>query len=116
MDAFKDCFQIIKSNCLSDFVSGPSARIKKTVAVETNKVLLKESGVNLTLTIVDTPGKAFIKSILNWPNEMKIHLFYYILFYFGNITSRLSILAPIMFSHKLKKLFKETKKLKIQFS
>jgi len=34
-----------------------TARIKKTVAVETNKVLLKESGVNLTLTIVDTPGK-----------------------------------------------------------
>ena len=37
-------------------VPGPSARIKKTVQVETSNALLKESGVNLTLTIVDTPG------------------------------------------------------------
>ncbi len=64
MNAFKDYFQIIKLKCLSDFVSGPSARIKKTVAVETNKVLLKESGVNLTLTIVDTPGKTFIEDFI----------------------------------------------------
>ena len=35
---------------------GPSQRLKKTIAVETNKVLLKEGGVNLSLTIVDTPG------------------------------------------------------------
>lgn len=35
---------------------GPSHRIKKTVAVESSKVLLKENGVNLTLTVVDTPG------------------------------------------------------------
>ncbi|GFG28388.1 hypothetical protein Cfor_01759, partial [Coptotermes formosanus] len=35
---------------------GPSHRIKKTVQVETTKVLLKENGVNLTLTVVDTPG------------------------------------------------------------
>jgi len=35
---------------------GPSLRKKKTVAVEATKVLLKENGVNLTLTIVDTPG------------------------------------------------------------
>uniref|UniRef100_A0A182NHI4 Septin-type G domain-containing protein n=1 Tax=Anopheles dirus TaxID=7168 RepID=A0A182NHI4_9DIPT len=35
---------------------GPSKRIKKTVAVESTKVLLKENGVNLTLTVVDTPG------------------------------------------------------------
>jgi len=35
---------------------GPSKRAKKTVQVETNKVLLKESGVNLGLTVVDTPG------------------------------------------------------------
>jgi septin 7 len=27
-----------------------------TLQVDTNKVLLKESGVDLTLTIVDTPG------------------------------------------------------------
>jgi len=51
---------LINSMFLTDVYSqqvpGPSARIKKTVQVETNKALLKESGVNLTLTIVDTPG------------------------------------------------------------
>lgn len=45
---------------LSDVYSpehpGPSQRLKKTVAVETSRVLLKENGVNLTLTVVDTPG------------------------------------------------------------
>lgn len=35
---------------------GPSHRIKKTVAVENTHVLLKENGVNLSLTVVDTPG------------------------------------------------------------
>ncbi|KAH8360205.1 hypothetical protein KR093_011401 [Drosophila rubida] len=35
---------------------GPSLRAKKTVAVEETKVVLKENGVNLTLTVVDTPG------------------------------------------------------------
>ena len=35
---------------------GPSQRLKKTIDIDTHKVLLKESGVNLTLTIVDTPG------------------------------------------------------------
>ncbi|XP_039442359.1 septin-7 isoform X3 [Culex pipiens pallens] len=35
---------------------GPSKRVKKTVAVESTKVLLKENGVNLMLTVVDTPG------------------------------------------------------------
>ncbi|XP_041975881.1 septin-7 isoform X3 [Aricia agestis] len=35
---------------------GPSLRVKKTVGVETSVVLLKENGVNLALTIVDTPG------------------------------------------------------------
>lgn len=35
---------------------GPSQRIKKTVQVETSCTLLKENGVNLTLTVVDTPG------------------------------------------------------------
>ena len=43
----------------SQQVPGPSSRIKKTVQVETNKALLRESGVNLTLTTVDTPGKLF---------------------------------------------------------
>ncbi|KAL6256334.1 hypothetical protein P5V15_012451 [Pogonomyrmex californicus] len=51
---------LINSMFLADIYSaeypGPSLRIKKTVAVETSKVLLKESGVNLTLTVVDTPG------------------------------------------------------------
>jgi len=40
----------------SDEHPGPSKRAKKTVQVETNIVLLKESGVNLTLTVVDPPG------------------------------------------------------------
>lgn len=35
---------------------GPTQRLKKTVAVETTKVLVKENGVNLLLTVVDTPG------------------------------------------------------------
>ncbi|KAM9307044.1 septin-7-like isoform 1-T1 [Pholidichthys leucotaenia] len=35
---------------------GPSQRIKKTVQVEQSKVLVKEGGVQLLLTIVDTPG------------------------------------------------------------
>ncbi|KAG5882666.1 hypothetical protein JTB14_024475 [Gonioctena quinquepunctata] len=35
---------------------GPTQRLKKTVAVETTRVLLKENGVNLLLTMVDTPG------------------------------------------------------------
>ncbi|XP_076656983.1 septin 7-like protein pnut isoform X2 [Halictus rubicundus] len=51
---------LINSMFLADIYSaeypGPSLRIKKTVAVETSKVLLKENGVNLTLTVVDTPG------------------------------------------------------------
>ncbi|XP_046816357.1 septin-7-like isoform X4 [Vespa crabro] len=50
----------INSMFLADIYSaeypGPSLRVKKTVAVETTKVLLKENGVNLTLTVVDTPG------------------------------------------------------------
>uniref|UniRef100_T1IHJ1 Septin-type G domain-containing protein n=1 Tax=Strigamia maritima TaxID=126957 RepID=T1IHJ1_STRMM len=51
---------LINSMFLSDIYSaehpGPSHRIKKTVQVETTKALLKENGVNLTLTVVDTPG------------------------------------------------------------
>lgn len=35
---------------------GPTTRSKKTVSVETTKAKLKEGGVNLTLTLVDTPG------------------------------------------------------------
>ncbi|XP_035711935.1 protein peanut isoform X3 [Folsomia candida] len=35
---------------------GPSLRLKKTVQVDTSKVTMKENGVNLSLTIVDTPG------------------------------------------------------------
>ncbi|XP_055374619.1 protein peanut isoform X2 [Condylostylus longicornis] len=52
---------LINSMFLSDIYNqdqypGPSLRIKKTVAVESTKVLLKENGVNLSLTVVDTPG------------------------------------------------------------
>uniref|UniRef100_A0A0P4WD85 Septin-type G domain-containing protein n=1 Tax=Scylla olivacea TaxID=85551 RepID=A0A0P4WD85_SCYOL len=51
---------LINSMFLADIYSndhpGPSHRVKKTVQVETTKVLLKENGVNLMLTVVDTPG------------------------------------------------------------
>lgn len=51
---------LINSMFLTDIYSaaypGPSQRLKKTVQVETSRVLLKEGGVNLSLTIVDTPG------------------------------------------------------------
>lgn len=51
---------LLNSMFLTDIYSseypGPSLRIKKTLQVETSKVLLKESGVNLLLTVVDTPG------------------------------------------------------------
>lgn len=51
---------LINSMFLTDIYSneypGPSHRVKKTVEVETTRVLLKEGNVNLTLTIVDTPG------------------------------------------------------------
>ncbi|XP_026028371.1 septin-7-like isoform X2 [Astatotilapia calliptera] len=51
---------LINSLFLTDLYSkdypGPSHRIKKTVQVEQSKVLIKEGGVQLTLTIVDTPG------------------------------------------------------------
>lgn len=51
---------LINSMFLTDIYSneypGPSHRVKKTVEVETTRVLLKEGSVNLTLTIVDTPG------------------------------------------------------------
>lgn len=51
---------LINSMFLTDIYSneypGPSRRPKKTVQVETTKVLLNENGVNLKLTVVDTPG------------------------------------------------------------
>lgn len=45
---------------------GPSLRVKKTVGVETSVVILKENGVNLTLTIVDTPGFGDAVDNSNW--------------------------------------------------
>uniref|UniRef100_A0A096MAD1 Septin n=2 Tax=Poecilia TaxID=8080 RepID=A0A096MAD1_POEFO len=51
---------LINSLFLTDLYSpeypGPSHRIKKTVQVEQSQVLIKEGGVHLLLTIVDTPG------------------------------------------------------------
>ncbi|XP_075911230.1 septin-7-like [Petromyzon marinus] len=51
---------LINSLFLTEFYSsehpGPSQRIKKTVQVEQSKALVKEGGVHLTLTVVDTPG------------------------------------------------------------
>ena len=58
---------LINSMFLTDVYSsecpGPSARLKKTVSVDTSQVLLQESGVNLALTIVDTPGEMVVGSI-----------------------------------------------------
>ncbi|KAK2092884.1 Septin-7 [Saguinus oedipus] len=51
---------LINSLFLTDLYSpeypGPSHRIKKTEQVEQSKVLIKHGGVQLLLTIVDTPG------------------------------------------------------------
>ncbi|PWA24863.1 hypothetical protein CCH79_00010163 [Gambusia affinis] len=75
---------LINSLFLTDLYSkdypGPSQRIKKTVQVEQSKVLIKEGGVQLTLTIVDTPGFGDAVDNSNW-YEMPIvacfHLFQY---------------------------------------
>lgn len=51
---------LINSLFLTDLYSseypGPSLRIQKTVKVDTTQVVLKENGVSLRLTVVDTPG------------------------------------------------------------
>lgn len=52
---------LINSMFLTDIYNstdypGPTQRLKKTVAVETTRIMLKENGVNLLLTMVDTPG------------------------------------------------------------
>ena len=52
--------------CFLPDYPGPSQRLKKTVAIDTHKVLLKEKGVNLTLTIVDTPGFGDAVDNSNW--------------------------------------------------
>lgn len=62
---------LINSMFLSDIYNqeqhpGPSFRAKKTVNVETTKVLLRENGVNLTLTVVDTPGFGDAVDNSNW--------------------------------------------------
>lgn len=62
---------LINSMFLSDIYNsehhpGPSLRVKKTVGVETSKVMLKENGVNLTLTVVDTPGFGDAVDNSNW--------------------------------------------------
>ena len=35
---------------------GPSERVKKTLKVENQSVSLKENGIQLNLTVIDTPG------------------------------------------------------------
>lgn len=62
---------LINSMFLSDIYNpeqhpGPSFRSKKTVNVETTKVMLRENGVNLTLTVVDTPGFGDAVDNSNW--------------------------------------------------
>ena len=42
----------------SSFHPGPSHQPRKTIAIETNKICLEEGGVNILLTLVDTPGFA----------------------------------------------------------
>merc|ERR1712013_1450 len=44
------------SDLYSDDYPGPSHRIQKTVKVETTKIMLREHGVSLKLTVCDTPG------------------------------------------------------------
>jgi len=44
------------SELYSDVYPGPSHRIQKTVKVETTKIMLREHGVSLKLTVCDTPG------------------------------------------------------------
>lgn len=70
---------LINSMFLADIYSneypGPSHRIKKTVQVETSKVLLKEKGVNLTLTVVDTPGFGDAVDNSNWYNIFSHYYF-----------------------------------------
>ncbi|XP_070951347.1 septin-7-like [Macaca nemestrina] len=62
---------LINSLFLTDLYSpeypGPSHRIKKMVQVEQSKVLIKEGGVQLLLTIVDTPGFGDAVDNSNWP-------------------------------------------------
>ncbi|KAF4522271.1 hypothetical protein B566_EDAN011967 [Ephemera danica] len=57
---------LVNSMFLSDIYSnqypGPSERVAKTVRVDTTRVLLKENGVNLTLTIVDTPVLDYVEA------------------------------------------------------
>uniref|UniRef100_A0A8C7HQY3 Septin n=1 Tax=Oncorhynchus kisutch TaxID=8019 RepID=A0A8C7HQY3_ONCKI len=61
---------LINSLFLTDLYSseypGPSHRVKKTVQVEQSKVLVKEGGVQLLLTIVDTPGFGDAVDNSNW--------------------------------------------------
>ncbi|XP_065562251.1 septin-7-like isoform X3 [Artemia franciscana] len=61
---------LINSMFLTDIYSqeypGPSLRTKKTVQVEQCKVVLKENAVNLTLTVVDTPGFGDSVDNSNW--------------------------------------------------
>uniref|UniRef100_A0A672FW21 Septin n=1 Tax=Salarias fasciatus TaxID=181472 RepID=A0A672FW21_SALFA len=70
---------LINSLFLTDLYSaeypGPSHRIKKTVQVEQSKVLVKEGGVQLLLTIVDTPGfgDACVSNLFICPNEKNLN-------------------------------------------
>ncbi|KAG9475954.1 hypothetical protein GDO78_002824 [Eleutherodactylus coqui] len=67
---------LINSLFLTDLYApdypGPSHRIKKTVQVEQSKVLIKEGGVQLLLTIVDTPGFGDAVDNSNWLKPLDI--------------------------------------------
>ncbi len=51
-------------------------RKKKTVSIDSSSIILKEKGVQLRLTIVDTPGFGDSVDNSNWYNQIFIFIFY----------------------------------------
>ena len=62
-----DIYSAVSTNLFSDWsilinkiylqeYPGPSQRVKKTLKVEKQSVSLKENGIQLNLTVIDTPG------------------------------------------------------------
>ena len=51
----KTVFETFDQNYFQEY-PGPSQRVKKTLKVEKQSVSLKENGIQLNLTVIDTPG------------------------------------------------------------
>ena len=51
----KSVFETFDQNYFQEY-PGPSQRVKKTLKVEKQSVSLKENGIQLNLTVIDTPG------------------------------------------------------------